>query len=116
MINQGYITILKVFRLAPLSRRCGKITRRGIAEGFTKHGDKIARRGIAQRFRDLQHRFTFSQLDPAGDGAPGTGLRRAERLEFAAGAGGLPRSVEYTLRYRHQRRAAGAGSACGRLG
>ena len=40
-------------------------------------------------------------LDPAGDAAPSAGLRRAERLEFAAGAGGLQRSVECTLRHRY---------------
>ena len=66
MINQGYITILKVFRLTPLSCRRGKITRRGIAKGFAKHGDKITRRGISQRFRDLQYGFAAQALKDYG--------------------------------------------------
>lgn len=41
------------------------------------------------------------QVGSAGDAAPSAGLRRAERLEFAAGAGGLQRSVECTLRHRY---------------
>jgi len=94
MINQGYITILKVFRLTPLSCRRGKITRRGIAKGFAKHGDKITRRGISQRFRDLQHGFAAQALRNYGTelqtrGAAAIRLSRlaSERLQQNRDAG-----------------------------
>ncbi|GEM_PF-5069406 len=82
MINQGYITILKVFRLAPLSRRCGK-----------KHRVAGARTAYLARMGARLANGVSAGGSPVAQGADG------------AGYGGDAGMVQRTHRLSRRRRA-----------